>query len=85
MDIGLVYSDSDPRQRKTRDFVRDFLKKRGVTATIVETKKNVSSPTVIINGETLRDLRETPREVDAPMFPTIKEIAAALEQHLWSL
>ena len=85
MDIGLVYSESDPRQTKTRDFLRQFIKKHGMNATISETRKEVASPTVIINGETLKDMRKAPRDKNAPMFPSLKEIAAALEHHLWSL
>jgi len=85
MDIGLVYSENDPRQTKTRDFLRQFIKKHGMNATISETRRKVASPTVIINGETLKDMRQIPRGKNAPMFPGLKEIAAALEHHLWSL
>jgi hypothetical protein len=85
MDIGLVYSDKDPRQKKARDFVREFLQKRGMLATLRESRSNVTSPTLIINGRALRDLRERPRDDNAPMFPTIKDMADALERHLWSL
>ncbi|MCD6248957.1 MAG: hypothetical protein J7J98_01325 [candidate division Zixibacteria bacterium] len=85
MDIGLVYSENDPRQTETRDFLREFIKKHGVNATISETRKKVASPTLVINGEALKDMRQTPRKKNAPMFPGVKEIAAALEHHLWSL
>jgi hypothetical protein len=40
---------------------------------------------LIINGRALKDQREHPREPDPPMFPTIKDMADALERHLWSL
>ena len=85
MDIGLVYSENDPRQTKARNFLREFIKKHGMNATLSEKRKKVTSPTLIINGETLKDMRQTPRESNAPMFPGLKEIAAALEHHLWSL
>ena len=85
MDIGLVYSENDPQQTKTRDFVREFIKKHGMNATISETSERVASPIVVIDGEILKDLRRVPREKNAPMFPGLKEIAAALEHHLWSL
>jgi hypothetical protein len=86
MDIGLVYSDKDPRQRKARDFVREFLSKRGMLATLRESQSDdVKSPTLIVNGRALKDLRERPRDIDAPMFPTIKDMAEALERYLWSL
>ncbi len=85
MDIGLVYSESDPRQTEALKFLREFIRKHGVNATISETRRNVASPIVIVNGETLEDMRQKPREADAPMFPGPNEIAAVLEHHLWSL
>jgi len=85
MDIGLVYSDKDPRQTKARDFLRDFIRERGVQANVFEIRKDVSSPTLIINGQTLEDLRRQPREGQAQMFPTLKHIAEALERHIWGL
>ena len=85
MDIGLVYSENDPRQKETRDFLREFIRKHGMNATISETPQKVTSPTLIINGKALKDRRQAPRDQNAPMFPSLKEIAAALEQHLWSL
>lgn len=85
MDIGLVYSESDPRQAEARSFLREFIKKHGMNATVSETREKVTSPTLVINGETLKDMRQAPREKNAPMFPGLREIAAALEHHLWSL
>ncbi len=85
MDIGLVYSQKDPRQTVARDFVRDFVKKRGVLARIFETEKDVISPTIIINGRTLTEQRKTPREKNPAMYPGLRDIAEALERHVWSL
>ena len=85
MDIGLVYSQKDPRQTKTRDFVRDFVKRRGILASIFETQSDVSSPTLIINGLKLTDQRRAPREESPQMYPSIRDIADALERHVWSL
>jgi hypothetical protein len=85
MDIGLVYSQKDPRQTVARDFVRDFVKKRGILARIFETPKDVSSPILIINGRTLTDQRKTPREESPAMYPGLRDIAEALERHVWSL
>lgn len=85
MDIGLVYSENDPKQTATRDFLRDYVRRHGINATIREELKKVPSPTVIINGEALTDQRRAPRDKNAPMFPGLKEIASALEKHLWSL
>jgi len=86
MDIGLVYSDKDPRQKQARDFLRQFVKERGVLANIFEAKKDVASPTLIINGQTIRDLRRKPREgQEHKMYPAIADIASALERNLWVL
>jgi hypothetical protein len=86
MDIGLVYSDKDPRQTQARDFLRRFVKERGVLANIFEAKKDVTSPTLIINGQALKDLRRQPREgQEHKMFPAIADIASALERHIWVL
>ena len=85
MDIGLVYSQKDPRQTVARDFVRDFVKKRGILARIFETQKDVSSPTIIIDGLTLTEQRRTPREKNPSMYPGLRDIAEALERHVWTL
>ena len=85
MDIGLVYSNKDPRQNKAREFVYRFVRERGVNATILEVNRDVDSPTLIINGRALKDQRSKPREESPEMFPGLKEIAAALERHAWCL
>ena len=85
MEIGLIYSKTDPRQTEARDFVRRFIQERGITAQIFEHDQPVTSPTVIINGQTLREKRIKPRDIDARMFPDIEDIASALELHAWTL
>jgi hypothetical protein len=85
MDIGIVYSKKDPRQNQAREFVYRFVRERGVNATISEVVRNVESPTLIIDGQALADKRSKPREEDPPMFPGLKDIAAALERHTWCL
>jgi hypothetical protein len=85
MEIGLIYSNKDPQQTETRNFVRRFVNERGILAQIIESVQPVTSPTVIINGHTLRDLRLTPRGMNPRMFPSKDDIAQAIEQHLWSL
>ena len=85
MDIGLVYSQKDPRQTRARDYVHEFLRKRGILARVFETESDVTSPTVIIDGHALKDQRRAPRDSNAPMYPSIKDIAEALERHVWSL
>lgn len=85
MEIGLIYSEKDPQQSAARNFVHRFVKERGILANIVESHQPVTSPTIIINGRSLTDLRRNPRETSARMFPNIDDIARALEQHFWSL
>lgn len=85
MEISLIYSEKDPRQTATRDFVRQYVQERGILAEIFESKQPVESPTVIINGQALADRRHAPRELATRMFPTLDDIAKALEQHVWSL
>jgi hypothetical protein len=85
MEIGLIYSKSDARQTKARDFLQRFVKERGVLAKIVEVEKDVVSPTVIIDGHALKDKRHKPRGERPAMYPSIKDIAEALERQLWCL
>lgn len=85
MEIGLIYSKKDPRQTEARDFLRRFVQQRGIVARIIESEQPVTSPTVIINGQTLSEQRSKPRHSGARMFPSFDDIAHALERHLWSL
>ena len=85
MEIGLIYSKDDPRQTETRDFVHSYLRERGILAQIVEEDQPVDSPTVVINGEAVRDRRAVPRSGRSKMFPALSDIARAIEQHAWSL
>lgn len=84
MEIGLIYSKEDPRQTEAREFVHRYIKERGILARVVESVRPVNSPTVIINGQALKDRRSRPRGTPR-MFPAIKDIARALDQHVWSL
>lgn len=85
MDIGLIYSRKDPRQAKARDFIRQFVRERGVLAKIVESEQPVKSPTLIVNGHTLADKRKEPRVDKPPMYPSIDDMARVLEEHIWCL
>lgn len=85
MEVGLVYSSRDPRQQRARDFVINYIKERGILARIIESDEPVESPTVIVNGQTLTDLRQKPRRRGAAMFPDLESIARILEQHAWCL
>ena len=84
MEIGFIYSTKDPRQIEARDFLDEYIKKRGILASIVDRVKPVKSPTLIIDGDTITDLRSEPREDEASMFPANEDIAHAIERHLWS-
>ena len=85
MDIGLIYSKKDPRQTEVRDFVRDYIQKHGILASIIESEQPVASPTLIVNGYTLKERRCKPRARKARMFPGIQEMVQVLEQHVWML
>ena len=85
MEIGFIYSRKDPRQTKARNFIAKFIKERGLAAVLKEKEEEVASPTLIVDGRALKDQRKTPREPNAPMFPSIAEITKELEKSVWSL
>ncbi len=85
MEVGLVYSSRDPRHLRARDFVINYIKERGILARIVESDEPVETPTVIVNGQRLIDLRKKPRKKGAAMFPDLEAIARILEQQAWCL
>ena len=85
MDIGLVYSSKDPRQIEARDFLLRFIKERGILVRYEELEKSVKSPTLIVDGHTLKDLRSKPRHDGTSMFPDKKDMAEILEQLSWSV
>ncbi len=85
MDIGLIYSQNDPRQKKAYDFVKQFVKDRGMLAHLVCEERPVDSPTFIINGFTIKEERTIPREDSDKMFPSVDDIARILDEHIWCL
>jgi hypothetical protein len=85
MEIGLIYSSTDPRQTQARDFVKKFVRERGMLASIVESEQPVQSPTVIINGCALKDQRRKSRSKNEAMYPSTSDIARFLERHLWDM
>jgi hypothetical protein len=85
MEIGLIYSGKDPRQRRARNSLREYLRERGILADFTETETDVKSPTIIIDGHTLTDERRKPREKQPAMYPNVKDMLAALERHAWCL
>ncbi len=85
MEIGLIYSSKDPRQAKTMDFVKKFVRERGILADIVESEQPVESPTVIVNGRALKDQRQKRRGTTEAMYPSTSDIARFLERQLWGI
>jgi hypothetical protein len=83
MEIGLIYSSTDPRQTQARDFVKKFVQERGMLASFIESEQPVQSPTVIINGCALKDQRRKSRGKNEAMYPSTSDIARFLERHLW--
>ena len=88
MEIGLVYSSKDPRQTKTREFLKRFVRERGILARFVETERPVKAPTVTIDGRAVNCSTSESNANNtnvAAHFPTTKEISRALEQSIWCL
>lgn len=83
MEVNLIYSKSDPRQCQVRDFVKSYVKDRGVLASITEKDEAVDRLTVVINGHRLVDNRRSKR--DGQAFPGVEEIAQELERHAWGV
>ena len=85
MDIGFIYSKNDPAHIAARDFVKQFVRDKGILATIKESDQPVVSPTVIIDGEVFTNMRQQPRTDNPRMYPAIIDIAQAIEMHMWEL
>lgn len=85
MEIGVVYSSKDPEQLETRNFIRDFINERGILANYYELDRPVTSPRIVIDGDTLFDQRLQPRRNQKRKFPDIKAVAKKLEYHSWCL
>jgi len=86
MEIGLTYHSKDPKHTKTRDFVMNFIRERGILAKVIERDRQVEVPRITINGCCLSDqLPPTHEKRRRLRFPTTAEIARALEQNFWSL
>ncbi len=83
MEISLIYSSKDPKQVKTINFVRKYIKERGILAHLVETEKEVDYPTISINGCCIP--KEHHSKKIKSRFPKLADIAKAIEQNVWSL
>lgn len=82
MEIGIIYSRSDPKQVKARDFVKKFIKDHGIAARIIEREQEVSAPTLSINGQSVVS---SIKDGISKKFPSLDEISRELEKNLWSL
>jgi len=85
MDIELVYFSKDPQQVEARDFLKEFVVRRGILARIIESDQPVESLTVTVNGQSLTDLRKDPRRRGSGMFPRLEDIARIIEHQTWCL
>lgn len=85
MEIELIYSKADPAQAETCDFVRRFVRERGILARIVRNDKPVKSVSVTIDGHTFTEMRKKPRAEGSPAFPGKDDIAHLIEEHFWRL
>ena len=85
MEIGIVYSSKDPRQKQARDFVKSFIHEHGLLANFCECDQDVPSPTLVVNGMALCEKRKHPRDSAKKMFPDIPIIRKTLEYHSWCL
>ena len=85
MQIGLIFSSNDPKQKKARDSVKQYLNSSGVLAEYSEFDKTVESPTLIIDGLALSEKRKEKRSKQSSMFPNSSDMLSFLEQNLWCL
>lgn len=82
MDIGIIYSGTDPKQVKARNFVKQFIKDHGITARVVEREQKVSTPLLSINGQSVLS---SVKSGLSKRFPSLEDISRELEEKLWSL
>ena len=82
MEIGLIYSSKDPRQARARDFLYQYIEDHGILARVVETERPVQTPTITVDGCCINDSADNKKRFS---FPSFEDIAAALEERVWSL
>ena len=85
MEIGLVFSSKDPKQKEARDSVLKYIQNSGLLAEYAEADKTVTSPTIIINGLALSEKRKNKRETQIAMFPNRSDMIHFIEEHIWCL
>ncbi len=88
VEIGLIYSSKDPRQARTREFLRKFVRERGILAHFIETEKPVKAPIVTIDGYTVtgksKPAKNRGRNSNATI-PSTKDLTQELEKSIWCL
>lgn len=84
MEIDVIYSKSDPAQKKTRDFIFRFVEERGLLARVREHEQSVQSMMLLVDGIALKEKREKPRPENPAPYPSIEAIARTLEQQAWT-
>ncbi len=85
MEIGLVFSSKDPKQKEASDSVIHFIDSSGLLAEYSEHDKSVDSPTIIIDGLALCEKRKAKRDKQFTMFPDRKDMLQFIEQNIWGI
>ena len=88
MEIGLIYSSKDPRQKKTRAFLKRFVRERGILAHFTEAEKPVEAPIITINGCAVTGTTPPTKTKDKntiSLIPSTKDLTRALEKSIWCL
>lgn len=85
MEIALIYAQDDPRQKKIRDFLVNYIEEHGINATFTEKNAPVKKPSILIDGHLLVDPGNTSKDEIRSRFPTLGRLAKALENRIWCL
>lgn len=85
MEIGLVYSKQDPRQKEVREFVHRYVNEHGILAHFVEVDQPVKKMKLTIDGQLFVDSRDMRRKDTRRVLLSRADIARVLEQSTWCL
>ena len=85
MEIALIYAQDDPRQKKIRDFLVNYIEEHSINATFTEKNAPVLKPSILIDGHLLVDPGNTSKDEIRLRFPTLGRLAKALENRIWCL
>ena len=83
MEIALIYAQNDPRQKKIRDFLVNYIEEHSINATFTEKNAPVLKPSILIDGHLLVDRGNTSKDEIRLRFPTLGRLAKALENRIW--